>query len=264
MMSFIEVNGVGLRYDLTGAGASTVVLIHEMGGTLESFDDVVPILATTRQILRYDTRGAGLSEKVRGTLTFATMADDLVALLDALGIGDKVALAGVAVGGGIALATAARFPDRVAAVVAGSPATAIGAERRPGVLARVDALERDGMRRVAEASHESGYPVELRADMARFEAFRARWLGNDPASYATIYRMLANSDLEQSLPSIACPVLLIGGTYDRTRPPAAVEPLVNVIPGARYTRIDTGHYMAAQTPELVAKTIGDFLDAVKV
>jgi 3-oxoadipate enol-lactonase len=261
-MRFIEANGVGLRYELTGAGPSTVVLIHEMGGTLESWDDVVPILATTRQVLRYDTRGAGLSEKVRGTLTFATMADDLVALVDALGI-RNVALAGVAVGGGIALATALRFPDRVAAVVAGSPATAISPERRPSVLARVDTLERDGMRSVAETSHDSGYPLELRGDMARFQAFRARWLGNDPASYATIYRMLANSDLEQALPTIACPVLLIGGNYDRTRPPAAVEPLLEVIPGARYALIDTGHYMAAQTPELVAKTIGEFLDTVK-
>jgi len=57
-------------------------------------------------------------------------------------------------------------------------------------------------------------------------------------------------------------VLLVGGAYDRTRPPATVEPLVKVIPGARYTLIDSGHYMATQTPELVAKTIGDFLDKV--
>jgi 3-oxoadipate enol-lactonase len=147
-------------------------------------------------------------------------------------------------------------------VVAGSPATVIGADRRPGVLARVDKLEREGMRSVAETSHDSGYPVELRGDMARFETFRARWLGNDPASYATIYRMLANSDLDQALPAIACPVLIVGGRYDGTRPPATVEPLVKVIPGARYTLIDSGHYMAAQTPELVAKTIGDFLDAM--
>src|SRR5260370_36680604 len=109
-MNFIEVNGTVLRYELTGAGAATVVLIHEMGGTLESWDGVVPILATRRQVLRYDTRGAGLSEKVRGTLTFDTMADDLVALLDALDIKQKGALAGGAVGGRIALATAVRLP----------------------------------------------------------------------------------------------------------------------------------------------------------
>jgi len=65
-MDFIEVNGTALRYDLTGSGASTLVLIHEMGGTLESWDMVLPMLSAKRRILRYDTRGAGLSQKVRG------------------------------------------------------------------------------------------------------------------------------------------------------------------------------------------------------
>lgn len=261
-MSFIEVNGAALRYQLGGSGASTAVLIHEMGGTLESWDGVDQILAANRRVLRYDTRGAGLSEKVRGTLTFDTMADDLVALLDALGITGKVALAGIAVGGGIALHAAARFPQRVAAVVAGSPAIGITPDRRPGVLARVDAIERGGMRSAAQASHDSGYPPELRADAGRFAAFRARWLGNDPASYAAIYRMLAASDLTDELAALSCPVLVLGGKFDRTRPPSAVEPVARLIPGARYALIETGHYMAAQTPELVAKTIGDFFDAV--
>jgi 3-oxoadipate enol-lactonase len=261
-MQFIEVNGAALRCELSGGGASTVVLVHEMGGTLESWDGVAPRLAATRRVLRYDTRGAGLSEKVRGALTFDTMADDIVALLDALAITGKVAIAGVAVGGGIALNTAARFPKRVAAVVAGSPAIGMTAERRPGVLARVDKLEREGMRSAAEDSHASGYPAELRQDADRFAAFRARWLGNDPASYATIYRMLANSDLAPKLGALACPVLIIGGRFDRTRPPATVEPVAHLIPGARYQLLETGHYMAAQTPELIAATIGDFLDQV--
>ena len=61
-MNFIEVNGTALRYELSGAGAITLVLIHEMGGTLESWDFVLPMLSPKRRVLRYDTRGAGLSE----------------------------------------------------------------------------------------------------------------------------------------------------------------------------------------------------------
>src|SRR5262245_4472473 len=67
-MSFIEVNGAALRFDLVGSGASTLVLVHEMGGTLESWDPVLPTLSARRRVLRYDTRGAGLSQKVRGAL----------------------------------------------------------------------------------------------------------------------------------------------------------------------------------------------------
>ncbi|HTE94250.1 MAG TPA: alpha/beta fold hydrolase, partial [Bradyrhizobium sp.] len=122
-MDFIESGGVGLRYELSGKGDRTLVLVHEMGGSLESWDDVAPRLAETRRVLRYDTRGAGMSQKVRGELGIDTMAGDIAALLDTLGIAGKVALAGVAVGGAIALHFAACYPGRTNAVAVGSPAT---------------------------------------------------------------------------------------------------------------------------------------------
>jgi len=259
-MDFIEVNGTALRYDLSGSGASTLVLIHEMGGTLESWDLVLPMLSAKRRILRYDTRGAGLSQKLRGALAIDTMVDDLVALMDALDITGKVALAGTAVGGAIALQAAVRVPERVAAVVVSSPAIGIAPDRRPAVLARVERMERDGLRAVLDTL-DSAYPPELRGDAQRFAAFRARWLGSDPASFAAIYRMLAGTDLQAELPRIACPALVIAGALDRTRPPALVEPVARAIPGARYVVLETGHYAAVQTPELYAQTIGEFLDA---
>ena len=74
-MDFIEVNGTALRYDLSGNGASTLVLIHEMGGTLESWDLVLPMLSARRRVLRYDTRGAGLSQKLRAAPTIDTMVE---------------------------------------------------------------------------------------------------------------------------------------------------------------------------------------------
>jgi 3-oxoadipate enol-lactonase len=262
-MRFIDVNGTALRYELTGSGERTLVLIHEMGGSLESWDEVAPRLASSRRILRYDTQGAGLSEKARGILSIDTMVEDLAALMDALGITSKVALAGIAVGGAIALHAAVRLAARIAAVVAGSPAVGISADRRAAVLARVDRLEREGMRSAVEESMANGYPPELRTDPARFAAFRARWLGNDPASYAAIYRMLAQMDLGPELPRIACPTLVLGGRLDRTRPPALVEPVAGAIPGARYALLETGHYMAVATPELLAQTIAAFLDTTQ-
>jgi 3-oxoadipate enol-lactonase len=260
-MNFVEVNGTALRYELSGSGASTLVLIHEMGGTLESWDLVVPRFAAKRKVLRYDTRGAGLSQKVRGALTINTMADDLVALMDALGITGKVAVAGIAVGGAIALHTALRHPQRVAAVVVSSPAIGIAPDRRPALLTRVEKMEREGLHAVLDTL-DNGYPVELRGDGERFAAFRARWLGSDPASFGAIYRMLISTDLQPELPRITCSALVTAGALDRVRPPQLVEPVARAIPGARYAVIETGHYAPVQTPELYARTIGEFLDAV--
>ena len=257
-MTFIEANGVSLRYELSGTGRP-LVLIHEMGGAMESWDLVVPALAARRRVLRYDTRGAGFSEKIRGVLRIDTMTDDLVALLDALGIKEKVALAGTAVGGAIALHTAVRFPERVAAVIASSPAISIPPANRAAVLARVSKFESEGLRTAVEATAANGYPPELRNDTARFEGFRARWLANDPSSFASIYRMLADMDLSGELARIACPVLVIGGQFDRGRPPAVVEPIAQAIPGATFKVLPTGHYAALQTPELVIASIEEFL-----
>jgi pimeloyl-ACP methyl ester carboxylesterase len=258
-MNSIELDGASLRYDVTGSGPTTLVLVHEMGGTLESWDQVLPIVARNRRVLRYDTRGAGLSEKIRGAVTFDTMAEDLAALLDALGITGKMALAGCAVGAGIALHFAARFPQRVAALVAMAPATGVTPDRRAATLARADAIERDGPRGVVETSLAACYPPEVRHDPEQFRRFRARWLANDPESFAAISRMLANASLNDELPRISCPTLLIAGTRDPLRPPAVVESLARAMPNARFQTLETGHFMAVQTPDAVANAINEFL-----
>jgi 3-oxoadipate enol-lactonase len=263
-MQFIELNGVALRYELSGTGDRTLVLVHEMGGSLESWDEVVPHFAPSRRVLRYDTRGAGLSQKVRGELSFLTMAGDIAALLDTLGITGKVALAGVAVGGAIALQFAAQYPERVSAVIVGSPATGIAAARRPVALERLARIEAGGMAVAVDDAMQNGYAPELRGDAKRFEKFRARWLGNDPSSYATIWGMLANADMQETLRRIRCPALVIGGSLDRVRPPAVAQETAQAIAGARYIEINTGHYMAVQTPDLIANCIDEFLNSVNV
>jgi 3-oxoadipate enol-lactonase len=261
-MEFAEINGAVLRYVLDGKGDRTLVLVHEMGGALESWEDAARRFGETRRVLRYDCRGAGLSQKVRGELSIDTMAGDIAALLDRNGISGRVALAGVAVGGAIALHFAARHPARASAVVAGSPATGIAADRRAAVLERVAKIETAGMAFAVEESMRNGYPDELRGDLRQFERYRARWLGNDPASYATVYRMLAATGMEHDLRRLRCPVLVIGGTFDRTRPPQLSKTTADAIPGARFEEIRTGHYMAVQTPDLLFDRIVAFLRAV--
>src|SRR4051812_23111391 len=145
-MNWIEVNGTSLRYELSGSGPSTLVLVHEMGGTLDSWEQTLLPLNNSRRVLRYDTRGAGLSEKIQGAVTWNDMADDLKALLDAVGITGKVALAGIAVGAAIAMHFAVRYPERAAALVLHGPATGATPDRRPASLERAAAVEKGGMR----------------------------------------------------------------------------------------------------------------------
>lgn len=261
-MDHVEVNGAALRCELAGAGARTIVLVHEMGATLESWDEVAPALARDRRVLRFDTRGAGLSEKIRGAADIDVMADDIAALLDTLGIGGAVALAGGAVGAAICLRFALRHAARTSAVVGMAPAIGLTPERRAATIERAAAIEAHGMRPLAANGLDASWPPVMRGDVARYERFRARWLGNDPASLAAIFRMLVALDMERDLAHLACPVLVLAGRHELVRPPAVVEPVARAIPGARYAVLETAHFMPAQTPGLVEAAIRDFLDSV--
>ena len=71
--------------------------------------------------------------------------------------------------------------------------------------------------------------------------------------------MLVETNLAPEYGSIACPTLLLAGIHDKLRPPALVEPIAQAIPGARFQALDSGHFMAVQTPSLVADAIDGFL-----
>lgn len=262
-MDWIELAGAGFRYELTGTGDNTLVLVHEMGGTLESWDYVIPRLEGERTILRYDTRGAGLSTKIRGTGNLDRFADDIRDLLDALGRSGPVTIAGGAVGGGVSLHFAHRHAGRVKGVIAMGPATGVPAERRAQVLALADNVEANGMSAIVDASLSQSYPEVVRTDPARYQRFCARWLANDPGSYAAIYRMLAANDLSVEIAGLGVPVLFLAGEHDPLRPPAIVEPMSKTCANGRFKAIASGHFMATQSPDLVAAEFNTFLAEIR-
>jgi pimeloyl-ACP methyl ester carboxylesterase len=259
-MPWLSTPDVALRYEIAGEGSDTLLLMHEMGGTLESWDGILPLLLRRYRVLRYDQRGAGLSEKPRQPFTLADAGNDAVALLDALDVRMPVVPIGTAVGGAVALHVAAAHPGRVRAVIATSPATGVPAERRPALLERAALLEREGTRATVDPGLDRGYPPALRSDAARFAQTRAQRLGADPFGQAATMRMLAGMDMAVDLASITCPALLVAGRHDGDRPPEGVEAVASAIRGSTYRVLDSGHFMAIQTPELLAAEIFAFLN----
>ena len=257
-MEWLETNGVVLRYELSGAGRVPLVLIHELGGSLEFWDPVLPAFQQVFRVLRYDLRGFGMSEKVK-SLRLDDLLADLAGLLEALAIIEPCHVVGPALGAGIALAFTAAHPARVRRLVVSSPATGVPPERRVQSLQRAEAVERGGMRVAVEQSLSRSYPERFRGDRRRFEQYRQRWLANDPDGFAAINRMLTEMDLSQQYGRIACPTLVIGCTYDTIRPPPEVESIARQIPGAQYVEAASGHFMPHQTPELFVETVLPFL-----
>lgn len=257
-MPWIEANGASLRYTLSGAGKDTLVLLHEAGGCIESYDDALPALEKHFRALRYDQRGFGFSEKVR-ELTFDGVVADLAALLDALNITTPVNLAGCAMGADYAVGFAARHPHRVAKLVIASPYIGSNVARSPHSIERAALVEREGIRAAMQAGHDRSYPEHLRAlDRERFKRYQARWVCNTPASFAAQARMMQNVDLTPEYPNIKAPTLVIGAKHDTQRPPGVAQRVANAINGARYQLADTGHFMNVETPALFAETVLEF------
>jgi 3-oxoadipate enol-lactonase len=258
-MPWIEANGASLRYELSGSGKDTLVLMHEAGGCLESYEDALPGLEKEFRVLRYDQRGFGFSEKVR-ELAFQGVADDLAGLLDALKITGPIHLAGCAMGADFSVGFAARYPARVAKLALASPNIGENASRSGPILERAAIAEREGIRATMQASHDRSYPENLRAlDRERFRRYQLRWACNTPASFKASAHMMVNVDLTPEYAKINAPTLVIGAIHDGLRPPEKAKRVAEAIRGAKYVEADTGHFMNLQTPQLFVDTIVPFL-----
>ena len=245
---------------LVEGGGEWLVLLHEIGGTLESWSAVAPALSRRFKVLRYDQRGAGKSEKIAGEFSIETQIDDLAALLDKLGATGRCHLAGVAIGAALAVRFAVKFPQRVRSLVLACPAPGVSADRIKYLAERAAQVEREGMTATVENSLANSYPDIVRRDPAAYVGYKARFLANDPKSYAAVNRGFARFDATPDLPKIVCPTLVLAGLHDRLRPPDFVRGVAAAIPGASYAEIDSGHVMPVQAPQAMVEAMQAFYD----
>lgn len=249
-----------LRYARAGEGP-TFVLLHEMGGSLESWDGVVPALARRFDVVRCDLRGAGNSEKIRAPIAIRDLADDVLQLLDHLGCTSPVFLAGSAIGGCVALWLAAHHPYRVRRLIAINPPTHAEGESGRVLRERAALTEASGMRSIVDAALARSYPAEVMGDGRAYRDYRARFLCNDPSSYAFILRALEAVDFDGVLEKIACPTLFVSGRFDKVRPSSQVREVAKRVPGARFREVDGGHILSVQAPDTLASELLAFATA---
>jgi 3-oxoadipate enol-lactonase len=257
-MPFVDANGVSLHYELAGGHGPSVVLLHELGGTLNSWDAVAPRLGSHCRVLRYDQRGAGLSEKVRQEFTNDMLVDDFEALAEALHLDPPHHFVTVAAAATQALRFLERHPDRVGSLVLCNPAPGVDPSRAAALDERAAFAMREGMRASLPTTLAISYPQTL-GERAAYEAYRGRYLANDPVGFGYGFRALARTNMLHMLPRIGCPTMVIAGRHDTVRPHAGTAELAKKIPGARYELIDAGHFMPTQAPEPLLALLEDFL-----
>ena len=115
---YVDVNGLHMYYETHGSGRP-LILLHGGLGSGEMFGPVLAQLARNRQVIAPDLQGHGRTADIDRPIDTALMADDIAGLIDHLGIG-PVDVVGYSLGGGVALQTAFKYPDKVRRLVAGS------------------------------------------------------------------------------------------------------------------------------------------------
>ena len=255
-MPWIEANGVSFHYKLEGAGPA-IVFLHEIGGSLDSWDGVIPALTGRFAVLRYDQRGFGLSEKVRAAYSLDQLVDDLEALLAALRIPAPYRIVSLAASSMQALRFWERRPKDVASFVFCNPAPGVDPSRAEALNNVAAKAESEGIRGIIPAMLDKSYPPSL-SDRETYENYRGRYMANDPVGFAHAFRMMAKNNLLQVLASVTCPSLVIAGRQDFIRAVSVTEGIAKQIPGARFETIDAGHFMPTTSPGALSALLMDF------
>ncbi|GAA0385107.1 hypothetical protein GCM10009530_40040 [Microbispora corallina] len=243
-----------------GAGGG-LVLFHGANGSIERhFGSILDGLATNHTVVGVDLPGSGATVRSSTPLDIDELADQMVAAADAEGL-DTFAIAGISMGGPIAIRAAVRHPERVTALVL----TATFA--RPDTRLRL-------WNSIWRQLYESGNR-ELLAQFGTLMAFSAQTLNTLPAERleVTLARIastfppgtveqadfLERVDVSEDLAQIKVPTLVIITAGDCLVHPSTQRNLVENIPGAKAVEIDTGHAPFGERPQEWLNIITTFL-----
>ena len=238
-----------------------MIFLHEIGGSLDSWDGVAPELATRYRVFRYDQRGFGLSEKTRTPYGIGALTDDLENLIRAVDLRPPWHVVSLAASSMQALSIFERAPGKVASLVFCNPAPGVDPSRADALNRVAELAEHEGIRGILPAMLDKSYPPAL-SDRATYDNYRGRYLANDPVGFGNAFRMMAGTNLIGLLPTITCPTLVIAGRQDYIRAVAVTESIAKKIPGARFEVIDAGHFMPTTSPGALLALLQDFWNAL--
>jgi len=260
---------LSLNYSASGEGPD-LVLVHGLGlSSMKTWREQIPALSKRFRVHSYDVRGFGQSDNPADKFSVQQHADDLLALLDKLGLA-QVTLVGFSMGGWISQQFALDHPDRVRALVLSCTTSGLRPEGAAKFVARSRRVEEVGMQPLADEQIRNTFNAEtLAGNPALIAFYRENFLSereNNPRSYAAMFRALSVPVVTAQLGRITCPTLVVCGGVDNgiTRgntPTDAAEIIHRGIPNSELKVIaDGGHYAHLEQPDEWNRIVLAFLD----
>jgi len=259
-MPILKSGEARIHYVLEGqSGSPVLVFSNSLGTNYLMWDPQVPEIRKKLRVLRYDTRGHGQSSVTAGPYSIERLAKDVIALLDALDL-DRVHFCGLSMGGMIGMWLGVNAPERLSKLVLCNTAAKIGTS---GFWkARIDAVQKNGMKSVASAVVERWFSPAFREKAPATVSSTLKMLEKaNPAGYAACCAAVRDFDFREQLSKIHIPALVIAGAHDPATPPADGRFLADQIPGARYAELNAAHLSNIEDQDLFNGEVTAFLNS---
>lgn len=245
-----RINGIRLGYEVWGASGPCIVLIHGFGMDRTIWRDLASTFLDRWRVILPDLRGHGQSEAPGGVYEMPFLADDLVRLLDHLQI-NQAAVCGHSMGGYVALAFAAQYPQRLSVLgLIASRADADNEEKKQSRFSMIEDVREKGSIIVAESlapklSHD---PAVVRRAFDLIERTSPQGLTG------SLEGMARRPDRRDLLAKIDVPALIVAGEEDRIIPlDEAVEMASLLQQGELLTIPEAGHMPMLESKAVLAE-----------
>lgn len=264
-MAIAKVGDINIYYEVHGKGEPLVLI---MGYTAHSgwWQRQIPDFSQEFQVVVFDNRGAGRSDKPNPPYTMEMMTGDLAGLFEAIGI-DSAHVFGVSMGGSIAQNFALNYPQKVKTLILGCTGCGGSHFVRPGEDAKILFDMERAQKLTPEESARETLPLLFSQDFINNNQTAV----NNFVAMATEYVTPVHGAMGQAaaaqghntydrLPEIKIPTMVIAGEADRLIPVENSRILASRIPGAELVILKkAGHGFTAEAQEEANKAVLDFL-----
>lgn len=258
----LTVNGIDLACQVDGPGdAPVLVLGHTLATSRAMWRAQIPHFSRTHRVVSFDMRGHGESAAPDYPYSLEMLAEDVIGVLDGLGVERPAIYLGISIGGMVGQALGLRHPERFRALILSNTISRTPPDGRAMWDQRIDAIRRDGIESQVQPTLERWLSAEFRSrDPAATKWVADMIRGTSVAGMAGCCEAIKALDYTDQLDRIALPTLVIAGEKDPGAPVAASEAIRDRIRSA-HLEVVSGclHQTPIEAPDTFNRIVGGFL-----
>jgi 3-oxoadipate enol-lactonase len=258
----LTINGIDIACQVDGPDDGPVLILnHTLATSRAMWRAQIPHFSRKHRVVSFDMRGHGESAAPDYPYSLEMLAEDVIGVLDGLGVERPAIYLGISIGGMVGQALGLRHPDRFRALILCSTASRTPPEGRAMFDQRIEAIRRDGIESQVQPTLERWLSAEFR----NREPNATKWVadmirGTSVAGMVGCCEAIKALDYTDQLHRITLPTLIIAGEQDPGAPVAASEAIRDRIRGS-HLEVISGclHQTPIEAPDTFNRIVGGFL-----